>query len=96
LLRCRSAAGGSGAGGKAAARFWPDREYIFRMSQRIAIECLSCGHCGSLAERELPRFGLAEDASLVLLTKRLVCQECGSRSVRAFRYDPDAPPIAPE
>ena len=66
------------------------------MSQRIAIECLSCGHCGSLAERELPRFGLAENAPLVLLTKRLVCQECGSRSVRTFRYDPDAPPIAPE
>ena len=62
---------------------------------RIAIECLTCGHCGSLAERELPRFGLAEDTSLVTLTKRLVCQECGSRSVRAFRYDPDAPPLAP-
>ena len=63
---------------------------------RIAVECLSCGHCGSLAERELARFGLAEDASLVLVTKRLVCQECGSRSVRAFRYDHDAPPIAPQ
>ena len=63
---------------------------------RIAIECLTCGHCGSLAERELPRFGLTEDTSLVTLTKRLVCQECGSRSVRAFRYDPDAPPLAPQ
>ena len=65
-------------------------------TQRIAIECLSCGHCGSLAERDLPRFGLAEDTSLVLLTKRLICQECGSRSVRAFRTDSDAPPLAPE
>jgi DNA-directed RNA polymerase subunit RPC12/RpoP len=62
---------------------------------RIDIECLSCGHRGSLAQRELPQYGLAEDTSLVLVTKRLVCHECGSRSVRAFRYDPDAPPLAP-
>jgi DNA-directed RNA polymerase subunit RPC12/RpoP len=61
---------------------------------RIAVECLTCGHAGSLDERELPRFGLAEDTSLVTLTRRLVCQECGSRSVRAFRTD-DAPPLAP-
>lgn len=70
--------------------------YIFAMSARIAVECLTCGHCGSLAERDLPRFGLHEDTSLVLVTRRLVCQECGGRSVRAFRYDPDSPPIVPE
>ncbi len=62
---------------------------------RIAIECLSCGHRSSLAERDLPRFGLAEDTSLVTVTRRLVCQECGSRSVRAFR-EADAPPLAPQ
>jgi hypothetical protein len=62
---------------------------------RIAIECLNCGHRGSMSDRELPRYGLAEDTSLVLVTKRLVCQECGSRGVRAHRYDPDAPPLAP-
>jgi hypothetical protein len=72
------------------------RPYIYDSCiMRIAIECLTCGHCGSLTERELLRFGLAEHTSLVTLTKRLVCQECGSRSVRAFRYDPDAPPLAP-
>jgi hypothetical protein len=62
----------------------------------ISITCLSCNHTGTLDERELPQYGLAEDTSLVTLTRRLVCQECGSRAVRAFRYDPDAPPIAPE
>ena len=66
------------------------------MAHRIAIECLSCGHCGSIAETELPDYGYEENTSLVVLTRRFVCQECGSKSVRAFRYDTDAPPIAPE
>ena len=70
--------------------------HLYGVSQRIAIECLTCGHCGSLAGAELARFGLHEDTSLVVLSKRLVCQECGSRSTRAFRYDPDGPPLAPE
>ena len=61
----------------------------------ISITCLSCNHSGSLDERELPQHGLAEDTSLVTLIRRLVCQECGSRAVRAFRTDPGAPPIAP-
>ena len=66
------------------------------MSLRIAIECLRCGHCGSLAEEALPGFGLPKDASLVLVTKRLTCSECGSKSVRTFRYDTAAPPLVPE
>jgi hypothetical protein len=68
----------------------------FCLPMLISITCLSCNHTGTLDERELPQYGLAEDTSLVTLTRRLVCQECGSRAVRAFRYDPDAPPIAPE
>ena len=63
---------------------------------RFSIACLSCGHTGSLDDRELPQHGLPEDTSLVTLTRRLICQECGSRAVRAFRYDPDAPPLAPQ
>ena len=66
------------------------------MPLRIAVECLTCGHCGALSERDLPRFGLHEDTSLALLTRRLVCQECGGRSVRAFRHESDTPPIVPE
>lgn len=62
----------------------------------ISVTCLSCSHANVLDERELPHYGLAEDTSLVTLTRRFVCQECGSRAVRAFRYDPDAPSIAPD
>ena len=66
--------------------------------RRIAIDCLSCGHCTSVAERKLPAFGLEPDASLVTLTRRLTCKECGSKAVRAFRYvdDAEGPPLVPQ
>jgi hypothetical protein len=57
---------------------------------RIAIDCLNCGHCTSVAEEKLPAFGLEPKASFVTLTKRLVCKVCGSKSVEAFRYVEDA------
>ena len=62
---------------------------------RIAIDCLQCGHCTSVSQDKLPHFGLQADAPLATLTKRLVCSECGSKSVQAFRYIDDAPPTAP-
>ena len=67
------------------------------MSQqrRIAIDCLNCGHCTSLAEAKLAAFGLEADAPLVTLTRRLRCKECGSKAVRAYRYEDEAPPLAP-
>jgi RNase P subunit RPR2 len=67
------------------------------MSGRIAITCLSCGHRCSVSEEDLPAFGLEPNASLVTLTKRLVCKECGSRSVRTQRIlaEPDGPSIVP-
>ena len=68
------------------------------MSTRIAITCLRCGHRSSVSEERLPAFGLPSDASLVSLTKRLVCKECGSRSVQTYRYgedDVDEPSIVP-
>jgi hypothetical protein len=70
----------------------------FGFVRRIAIDCLTCGHCASLAEDQLADFGLEPDASLVTLTKRLTCKECGSRSVRAYRYveDTDGPPLVPQ
>ena len=52
---------------------------------RIAIECLSCGHRGSMSDRELPRYGLAEDTSLVLVTKRLVCQDAAYARTATIR-----------
>jgi hypothetical protein len=67
------------------------------VTTRIAIDCLKCGHATSLSEEKLPCFGLEPGASLVTLTKRLVCKECGSRSVQTFRYieDDDGPPLVP-
>jgi hypothetical protein len=64
---------------------------------RIAIDCLNCGHCASISEAKLPYFGLKPDTSLVTLTKRLTCKECGSKAVQAYRYidDADGPPLAP-
>jgi hypothetical protein len=68
------------------------------VTTRIAIDCLKCGHATSLSEEKLTHFGLEAGASLVTLTKRLVCKECGSRSVQTFRYveDDDGPPLVPE
>jgi hypothetical protein len=63
------------------------------MSSRIAVACLRCGHRARLSDDKLESRGFTRESSLVLITKRLVCQECGSRSVKAYRVggDPDAP-----
>jgi hypothetical protein len=66
------------------------------MPIRIAIDCLKCGHATSVSEDKLPYFGLEPGASLVTLTKRLVCKECGSKSVQTFRYEEEeGPPLVP-
>ena len=54
-------------------------------------------HCTSMAEEKLPEFALEPKASLVTLTKRLVCTKCGSRSVQSYRYveDLDGQPLVP-
>lgn len=56
-----------------------------------------------MAEADLEQFGIAADASLVLVTRKLVCSRCRSKAVRAYRYIDDAlqpvfqgPPVAPE
>ena len=64
--------------------------------RRIAIDCLSCGHRTSVPEEKLPYFELEPDSSLVLLTERLVCVECGGRSVSTYRYEDESPPLAPK
>ena len=66
------------------------------VSTRIAIDCLKCGHCTSVAEEKLTYFGLSPDTSLVTLSKRLVCKECGGKSVQTFRYvEEEGPPLVP-
>jgi hypothetical protein len=64
---------------------------------RIAMDCLRCGHCTSISEEKLLDFGLQPNTSLVTLSKRLVCKECGSKAVQTFRYvdDPDGIPLVP-
>jgi RNase P subunit RPR2 len=55
------------------------------MRQRIVVQCLTCGHAGVLAESSLPRFGERPDAPIAKFVKRLTCEECGSRTVKAWR-----------
>ena len=55
--------------------------------QRIAIDCLNCGHVASISEVSLAHRGYEPGTSLVALTRKFICQECGSKAVRAYRYD---------
>jgi RNase P subunit RPR2 len=55
---------------------------------RICVQCLRCGHGGTIREADLPSHGEEPGAPIARFVKRLVCQECGSHSVKAFRMDP--------
>ena len=75
------------------------------MRKRIAIDCLNCGHVATIAEAQMQEFGLEANTSLVVLTKKLVCKVCGSKAVRAFRFEDDeeqrellreSPPLSPK
>jgi hypothetical protein len=55
---------------------------------RICVQCLRCGHGGTIRESDLPRYGEEPGAPIARFVKRLVCQECGSHSVKAFRMNP--------
>jgi len=55
--------------------------------KRIAIECLTCGHCASMAEEQLKAFRPKPDTPIAKFIRRLTCTECGSHSVRAWRYE---------
>jgi hypothetical protein len=55
------------------------------MAYWIVVQCLACGHVGALSESNLPRFGEKPDAPIAKFIKRLTCEECGSRSVKAWR-----------
>jgi hypothetical protein len=64
--------------------------------RRLAIDCLNCGHTATIAEADLENFGCPPDASLVLVTKRLICSQCQSKAVRAYRYiDDEMQPVFP-
>jgi len=63
---------------------------------RIAIDCLNCGHCTSVSQDKLSHFGLDPDVTLVTLSRRLVCKECGGKAVRVFRTVEDSPALVPK
>ena len=48
--------------------------------RRVALDCLRCGHTATMAESDLETLGCKRDASLVLVTKKLICS-----NVRAKR-----------
>jgi hypothetical protein len=56
--------------------------------RRICVECLRCGHCGTIREIDLPSYGEEPGAPIARFVKRLVCQECDGHSVKAFRMTP--------
>jgi len=58
-----------------------------RAAARICVQCLRCGHAGTIREADLPHHGEEPGAPIARFVKRLVCQECGSHSVKAFRMD---------
>ena len=51
----------------------------------ICVECLRCRHRGVLDATVLQHHGLAADVSIAELSRRLVCEACGSKALKAFR-----------
>lgn len=51
----------------------------------IKVRCLNCKHVGHIAEDDLPDFGFKPDAPIALISKRLICRDCGSRAMSAVR-----------
>ena len=51
----------------------------------IKVNCLNCGHVGHIKESDLPDYGFKPDAPIALISKRLICSECRSRSTLAQR-----------
>ena len=67
---------------------------VIVLNTEIVIECLHCGHRAHLHEDGLTKFGEAPGASLVPLSKRLICRECKSSSVRAYRRVDNQAPLS--
>ena len=68
---------------------------VIFLNTEIVIECRHCGHAALLHETDLKKYGEAPGGSLVSLTQRLICKECKSGSVRAYRRIDSEAPLAP-
>lgn len=60
------------------------------MATKVGVECLRCGHAGTISEAELQSRGFKPDAPLATISKRLICGECGSRAIKAWRFEEKA------
>jgi RNase P subunit RPR2 len=69
---------------------------VIVLTTQIVIECLHCGHAALLHEDGLRKYGEEPGASLVSLSKRLICKECKSGSVRAYRRIDNEAPLSPQ
>jgi hypothetical protein len=66
---------------------WKVRRELFTKISKPTMG--TTGHHASMAEEDLREHGLEPETSLVTLTKRVVCTQCGSRAVAAYRYEED-------
>jgi hypothetical protein len=57
------------------------------MKTQVCVQCLTCGHAGVIPEKNLAFYGEKPGAPIAAFVKRLTCQECGSRSVKAWREE---------
>ena len=67
---------------------------VIVLNTEIVIQCLECGHTAHLHEPDLKRYGEAPGAQLDSLARRLICKECKSISVRAYRRIDSAAPVS--
>lgn len=51
----------------------------------VTVECLRCGHVGTLDAEALRAAGQKPDAPIAGFAKRLRCTKCGSRAIKATR-----------
>ena len=56
-----------------------------KLATQIVAVCLRCRHEGMIAPETLRQRSLGEDVSLAYLSRRVVCQKCGSRAVKLER-----------
>ena len=70
------------------------RMSVIVLNTEIVIECLHCGHAARFCEEDLRKYGEIPGASLVPLASRLICKDCKTASVRAYRRVDNQTPVS--
>ncbi len=68
---------------------------VIYLNIEIVITCLHCGHAALLHEPDLKKYGEEPGAALGPLAHRLICKECKSARVRAYRRIDNRMPRSP-